>query len=527
MNRISRHIASLSTLVAALVLFAYFFGGLPYHLFYREQTQLFMYTSYSLEAYFKYPGILACLAGDFLTQFFYYEGGGPVIVTLVLLVWGIVVYRLFFPYMGKWALLLAAVAVVWETARQSGVEYPLSATLALIGGGGCSLLIRRLMQRFGERTFVVKLLALVAVAGSYMLFGYGCFLTAVFLFNKRQLLLSCLLLFEAAIAPIYGHRSCLLTWKQAYTYPSTTWFNRPDFHLERMLAVDSEYYFGRINKVEGDLSVIKTKHLLPTYYYNLLNGHKGVLPLQLMNVWQPGSKGLFLPVIPTSDYMEIYAANEVWFELGDMTMAEHAALLGMIFSPRHAGARAIKRLAEINLVNGDDAAAMKYLRMLGKTLCYREWATKRLPGKQTERVRKWLEEKKRVLPRRDTLRRASDIRLSLRCLLSANRKNVMACDYLLCYDLLSKRIGDFFTDFREFYGERPLCRLYAEGLLIYLAGSGQSPESVRQWKIPLQVCAEFSDYSKVYERSRGDGTFLESKYGKTYWFYFHYARIRP
>ena len=57
---------------------------------------------------------------------------------------------------------------------------------------------------------------------------------------------------------------------------------------------------------------------------------------------------------PHSTYLTIYAANEVWFALGDMTMAEHAAILGMIFSPHHTGARAVKRLAEINLVNGDE-----------------------------------------------------------------------------------------------------------------------------------------------------------------------------
>ena len=51
-----------------------------------------------------------------------------------------------------------------------------------------------------------------------------------------------------------------------------------------------------------------------------------------MDGYQPASQGLFLPVAPHSTYLTIYAANEVWFALGDMTMAEHAAILGMIFS---------------------------------------------------------------------------------------------------------------------------------------------------------------------------------------------------
>ena len=58
---------------------------------------------------------------------------------------------------------------------------------------------------------------------------------------------------------------------------------------------------------------------------------------------------------------------------------EHCAMLSMIFSPRNSGSRMIKRLAEINLVNGDDEAALKYLRILDKTLLHKSWAEKRIP----------------------------------------------------------------------------------------------------------------------------------------------------
>ena len=74
-------------------------------------------------------------------------------------------------------------------------------------------------------------------------------------------------------------------------------------------------------------------------------------------------------------------------------MAEHCAMLSMIFSPRNSGSRMIKRLAEINLVNGDDEAALKYLRILDKTLLHKSWAEKRIPGQQTPQVKEWLEEK--------------------------------------------------------------------------------------------------------------------------------------
>lgn len=100
--------------IGALALFLFFFRMLPYHLFHREQTQLFLFTAETLAGYLSHPAALACLAGDFLTQFFYYEGGGPAVMAGVLLLWGIVIFRLLFPYIGRWAWLPAVLAVLWE-----------------------------------------------------------------------------------------------------------------------------------------------------------------------------------------------------------------------------------------------------------------------------------------------------------------------------------------------------------------------------------------------------------------------------
>lgn len=74
--------------IGALALFLFFFRILPYHLFHREQTQLFLLATEPLAGYLRHPAALARLSGDFLTQFFYYEGGGPAIMAVVLLLWG-------------------------------------------------------------------------------------------------------------------------------------------------------------------------------------------------------------------------------------------------------------------------------------------------------------------------------------------------------------------------------------------------------------------------------------------------------
>lgn len=146
--------------------------------------------------------------------------------------------------------------------------------------------------------------------------------------------------------------------------------------------------------------------------------------------------------------------------------------------------------------------------------------------KQTAEVCQWLERKRLLLPATDTLRSSADIPLSLRHLLRNNPDNTLACDYLLCFDLLNKDIGAFAGDYREFAAKKFPSRLYAEGLLIYLAGKKASLDEVEKWNIPPQVLDEFSEYTRLYEANDGNGAPLQAKYGKTYWFYFHYATMK-
>ena len=71
--------------IACFVFFQFFY---PYHLFYQEQNQLFLSSWDYLTTYLDKPGWLACRAGDFLTQFYYFRYAGPIILTLCILITG-------------------------------------------------------------------------------------------------------------------------------------------------------------------------------------------------------------------------------------------------------------------------------------------------------------------------------------------------------------------------------------------------------------------------------------------------------
>lgn len=122
-------------------------------------------------------------------------------MAVVLLLWGVVVFRLLAPYMGRWAWIPTVLAVAWEAGRQCGLSYPLSGTIALTGIGGVLLLCRSCMRRSWKSGLPVSILA---VLSGYWLFGCG-------------------------------------DW-------SSRWYNMPDLGREYLLALDSEMYFGRSEK---------------------------------------------------------------------------------------------------------------------------------------------------------------------------------------------------------------------------------------------------------------------------------------
>lgn len=258
-----------------------------------------------------------------------------------------------------------------------------------------------------------------------------------------------------------------------------------------------------------------------TYYYNLANAMHGTLPDRLLDYYQPFERGLFLPVGPQSTPFQIACAGDVWFALGDMTMAERDAMLGMTFSPAHTGPRYLRRMAETNLVTGDFEAASKYLRILLNDPHERKWALERFPDAWSPEYRRRIEEKRALLPRFDVVHGMDQTPIILRVLLGSNPANKPALDYLLCYDLLTKDLDAFVGDY-----DPSLTRshLYEEAMLIFLAAKGgMTEENFRHYNITPQTFARFNRFVTIYKQDGGSGRNLTGEFGKTYWYYFYFA----
>jgi len=300
------------------------------------------------------------------------------------------------------------------------------------------------------------------------------------------------------------------------------------FNSEKILSLDNEYNWGNNDRVI-ELSVkYDLKSPGATYFINMALAKKGLLPEYLMEFYQPATFGLILPVSPDENWQTIFVSNEVFFLMGDMNLAQHSAMLGNTFSPSQRSSRMIKRLAEINLINADSAAANKYLRILTHTRFHKKWAESRMALNHASASDKWLTEKRAQIPGTDTLHKSNDYLSSLNFLVQQNPKNLVALDYLLCYHLLNKDLNAFRKIYDQ-YGrpmKRPVPSIYSEALLIKLYSVQASKEDFVSYFISPQKINDFVAYTKLYDQSKGDLNALKARFGKSYWFYYHFATIQ-
>lgn len=280
-------------------------------------------------------------------------------------------------------------------------------------------------------------------------------------------------------------------------------FGRPNANTEWAMAAVLAADQGNWLKVK-ELTATDKHSTFCSYYHNLANAKLGSLSDGLLDYYQPFERALFLPVQEGQPPFIIGCASEAWWQLGAMTQAEHAAILGMTFSPNHSGERYMRRLAGINLVNGDGAAAAKYAAKLRRPLD---------DG--------W-KEKVPLKPSVDTLLSASDYRGVLLNLLEANPSNTMAYEYLLCLDLLTKDIPHFMEDYDP---AGPHSKVYDEAALTGLAMQGRLDEqTAAEYGIASSTAREFFDYTELYQRFSGNMSSLQERFGRTYWFFYHFAQ---
>ena len=280
-------------------------------------------------------------------------------------------------------------------------------------------------------------------------------------------------------------------------------YGAPSSEKEWMFSLIVESENGNWSKVAKLTK--RDRHLqIGTYYHNLAMAKQGRLSQELLNYYQPMEEGLLLPIKQGTRPLFVSCAGEAWYQIGEIIMAEHSTMLGLAFTATQSGERFYRRLAQIAYINGDSCSVKKYENLLGSPI-----------------DDSW----KEILPfapKTDTVFLAGQNRLALKNLLESNPNNIMAYEYLLCYDLLRKDIASFIEDYVP---GKVKSNLYDEAVLLYLAGDRLLSEVMMdKYGVSKQVYNNFRAYGDAYMISNANKQKMKEIYGNTYWYYFHFAK---
>ncbi|HZK60909.1 MAG TPA: DUF6057 family protein, partial [Anaerovoracaceae bacterium] len=527
-------------------------------------------------SYFNHPAWLTSYAGDFLTQFFYLRGGGPIVLALLFCMeWLLASFVIKRITLSKNAPLWALLPVAIDWILSCDLLHPVSVTIGFIAVLLLFLCYASISnRRLALATGLAFILIGYWIAGSLFLLFPVLVICLELKSKRKSWAIWILVAIFTFLIPVVSRDYYLLTILQSYIYPAVKlqslllpvtlivalmcvillkqlevryqrYFSvalsfifvammvvgikaNASFYYEKILSLDNEYNWGNNERVIELSRKYELKSRNATYYTNMALAKKGLLPEYLMEFYQPASFGLILPVSPEENWQTIFVSNEVFFLMGDMNLAQHSAMLGNTFSPYQRSSRMIKRLAEINLINGDSAAANKYLQILTHTRFHKKWAENRLAMNHASASNKWLTEKRAQIPITDTLRKSNDYLASLNFLVQQNPKNLVALDYLLCYYLLNKDLNALIKVYDQ-YGrliKRPVTSLYSEALLIKLYSRQATKEEITSYSISPQIINDFVAYTQLYDQSKGDLNVLKERFGKSYWFYYHFATIQ-
>ena len=382
--------------------------------------------------YLDKPGWLACLAGDFLTQFYYFRYAGPIILTLCILLTG---YNIrcavgMADIKGRWvAHSVAFIVMILLICFSFHYDYRLSSILAVAGGASVfrvstSLLIstRMFIKKIERRNeqglflngsgianWVSVISIFVSVFVCHWFFGYGVWVYGALTFASciaNIMMAGTYYRLAALIIPFFllmlTKRLYYCDFQTIYTYPGIGKLAKPQLDQERTLAVDCKYYFGNYNQVINMVEKDKNPNQYMKFYHDLIMAQFHDQPASLKK-YPNNDIGTFETLKSNPSLLTIHALDELYWVLNDMISCERAAMLGNIYSPNCRNIRMVKRLAEINLVRGNYAATRKYLRILRKTFVWKRWADRVYPSldkhasdEEKARLQQYLDKRKDI-----------------------------------------------------------------------------------------------------------------------------------
>ena len=545
---------------------------------YIEQLQIFQLTDLYFRSLIFKPGGLANYLGLFVTQFYIWNHVGGIIISLLLLLLYLLLHKTarFRNIEGKSILLL--IPVIAFVFYFMSINAQLGGLVSVLLSLSFVWLVLDVLNNRYQNIFVLLFIPLVyCFAGGGGLFIYTILLAYNYLINeKRDIYIPILLFFISGGLPFLIQYyvvslSWIDTWIGTSFYkgnilPNSYWIliNMPV--LTVFAAEGSQRFLSNINKrfyysffvlfclIGGTVFFVNRKknhteeaifqldyllkrgqwsemlaiadeklhnNSLLVSYVNLALLNEGSLANKMMQYNQRPDINEFT----SANYLPLFVNGETFYNL-DMFNASRAYLfMANTQTPNGNSPFMYQRLAELELIRGNELSSMKYVSVLKNTLFYADWAnafeksilTRNYSEEILFKINKYAESD-------DFLAKEMLYNLISEC--DKNPDNDRARDFLFAKFVLSHDyVGfmDCLNKSSESFSQN-IPRLYQEFILMYAYMTNNS-SLIDKWDIQNSVIADFHDYLEINQSGQSNNQILKSlttKYHNTYWFYLQF-----
>jgi hypothetical protein len=577
----------LLSLAFGLVVFWFFAFLYPFHLNYQEQYQMFLFSADYFLNFFAKPGGISDYIGNFFTQFYFYSWVGALIIALLLVVLQRAVWFIskqlgaklvfipitFIPSVLYWSLFcdenyllgglivmllgsgfLAAYMMIKSVNIRMGFVLISIPVLYWITGGAFVLLpLFALIVEAVNRNLKIaqwSVFALVSIAFSYAIptlcklwflqypirkvwigANYFRFLVSVPVSVGVVALLLVVIPISLHFLSKKVKRDHSKTWIAGQlimlVFGASFLINHSvDMSKEEVMAYDFNCRMRKWDKVIAMAEKKTPTTPLSVTCLNLALAKEDLLGECMFKYFQNGIGGLMPDFV--RDYTIPMIAGEVYYHLGFVNTAQRFAFEAMEALPDYQkSSRAIMRLAETNIINGNYEVAEKYLRLLQKTFYYRGWATNALNTIKDEKLIAqhpewgWL---RQCRTQEDFLFSEGEKDMMLGVLFKQNRVNRMAFEYLMAYSLLTKDLKHFLQYFplSESFKYNVIPKSYQEALYYVWATTNNDPTKDIPYPVSNITKQRFQAFQKMPGQVNSAST--PNEFSDTYWYYLYFVK---
>jgi hypothetical protein len=548
-----------ATVIFGLVVYCFWRYRYPFALTYQEQFQLFLFDNdYFIERIGE-PGGLARYIGEFLTQFYNSPTLGAAILAVALMLMQRLTWRLmrceghyftsFLPSILLWyamgdenilltytVALLIALMVCWVSAK-AFLSWGYERKMLLRRLYVMLVLIPLLYWLIGPMVLMptivlmpassVYALAVMAVSAHNLPFPMMRVMTGISYYRSPEIIIALLVIIPVVTIVVINfvrllpkeRRTVILAEAFVVAVGIVSIFMGCGFDQKKYELME---YDQLVRVKDWDGIIAKAEQQTPDLPMsvcatNLALAMTNQLGEHAFDFYQHGNEGL-LPTFERN-YATTLLKGEVYFFLGLVNTSQRLAFEAMEAIPNYnKSGRAVKRLAETNLINGQYEVARKYLRMLEKTVFYRPWAQRALAILGNE-------EQIEAHPLYGTLRQYrleddflfSEDELDKVCgqLFWHNHKNQMAAQYLLMAPLLDKDVPRFMQYAQYVQSEKQYNpRHCQEAIAFAFMQKGQQPP---QGVVSQLILQQMSDFTRIWSANSSSPEL--GRYRNTVWYY--------